>query len=184
MQEKIGFLDVGIGVRPAGKVGATGVGRLLAAHAFTLLLTTTVWALVFTIFESHWGRMHYNQPFSLRHWGHNILCWTTQGVLVYGACVGIAYAIDYAYAHNVVMVAAAADEPVTEQGDPSNVLQPSNTGQDLRINVDSTAATAITTDTPLAYAATDTNFGKTPNVVGNAYTNSTFGVTAWSGAFS
>ncbi len=40
-------------------------------------------------------------------------------------------ALDYAYAHGVVLVAAAADDPVEEQGDPSNVLQPTGTGADL-----------------------------------------------------
>lgn len=40
-------------------------------------------------------------------------------------------AITYAYSHNVVMVAAAADAPVVEQGDPSNVLQPTNTGPQI-----------------------------------------------------
>ncbi len=33
-------------------------------------------------------------------------------------------ALDYARARQVVLVAAAADEPVAEQGDPANVLQP------------------------------------------------------------
>ncbi|HEU4979156.1 MAG TPA: S8 family serine peptidase, partial [Solirubrobacteraceae bacterium] len=37
-------------------------------------------------------------------------------------------AIDYAYQHGVVMVAAAADNPTQEQGYPSDVLQPSGTG--------------------------------------------------------
>ena len=51
-------------------------------------------------------------------------------------------AINYAYAHNVVLVAAANDVPVTEQGDPSNVLQPSNTGPNITqgIGLDVTAA--------------------------------------------
>jgi serine protease len=40
-------------------------------------------------------------------------------------------AIDYAVERGVVLVAAAADEPVEEQGDPSNVLQPSGTGADI-----------------------------------------------------
>jgi serine protease len=40
-------------------------------------------------------------------------------------------AVDYAYEHNVVMAAAAADKPVTEQGYPANVLQPTGTGPDL-----------------------------------------------------
>jgi subtilisin family serine protease len=42
-------------------------------------------------------------------------------------------AIDYAYQHNVVMAAAAADSPVTEQGYPANVLQPTGTGPDLSV---------------------------------------------------
>lgn len=40
-------------------------------------------------------------------------------------------AIDFAYSRGVVLVAAAADQPVTEQGDPSNVVQPTNTGANL-----------------------------------------------------
>jgi serine protease len=51
-------------------------------------------------------------------------------------------AINYAYAHNVVMVAAAADDPITEQGEPSNVLQPTDSGADLTkgLGLDVTAA--------------------------------------------
>jgi serine protease len=51
-------------------------------------------------------------------------------------------ALDYAAAHGVVMVAAAADNPTTEQGDPANVLQPMGTAGDLRkgIGLDVTAA--------------------------------------------
>lgn len=40
-------------------------------------------------------------------------------------------AVAYAVRHDVVLVAAAADEPVQEQGDPSNVLQPTGTGPDI-----------------------------------------------------
>ncbi|MGI9100198.1 MAG: S8 family serine peptidase [Solirubrobacteraceae bacterium] len=40
-------------------------------------------------------------------------------------------AINYAVAHDVVLVAAAADAPVEEQGDPANVLQPTGTGPDI-----------------------------------------------------
>ena len=43
-------------------------------------------------------------------------------------------AIDFAVQHNVVLVAAAADEAVKEQGQPSNLLQPSGTGPDLNSN--------------------------------------------------
>jgi subtilisin family serine protease len=47
------------------------------------------------------------------------------------AADSVVRAIDYAYQRGVVMVAAAADDPVTEQGDPSNVLQPTGTGPDI-----------------------------------------------------
>ncbi|TML03321.1 MAG: hypothetical protein E6G41_13895, partial [Actinobacteria bacterium] len=47
------------------------------------------------------------------------------------AAHGIVQAIDYAYKHGVVLVAAAADDPIDEQGDPSNVLQPTGTGPDI-----------------------------------------------------
>lgn len=52
-------------------------------------------------------------------------------------------AIDYAYAHDVVLVAAAADDPTDEQGDPPNVLQPTGTGPDIAEGkgLDVTAAT-------------------------------------------
>jgi subtilisin family serine protease len=40
-------------------------------------------------------------------------------------------AVDYAYDHGVVLVAAASDHPVREQGDPANILQPRGTGSDL-----------------------------------------------------
>ncbi|MHB8656676.1 MAG: S8 family peptidase [Solirubrobacteraceae bacterium] len=51
-------------------------------------------------------------------------------------------ALDYAAAHGVVLVAAAADTPGTEQGDPANVLQPAGTGSQLPagIGLDVTAA--------------------------------------------
>lgn len=40
-------------------------------------------------------------------------------------------AIQYAFERDVVMVAAASDQPVTEQGDPANALQPTGTGPKL-----------------------------------------------------
>jgi serine protease len=43
----------------------------------------------------------------------------------------ISEAIDYAIAKDVVLVAAAADDPVEENGDPANLLQPTGTGSDL-----------------------------------------------------
>lgn len=42
--------------------------------------------------------------------------------------------IDYALRRNVVLVAAAADDPVEEQGDPANLLQPTGTGPNLNFN--------------------------------------------------
>jgi serine protease len=43
-------------------------------------------------------------------------------------------AIDFAIQRKVVLVAAAADDPVKEQGQPSNLLQPTGTGPDLNFN--------------------------------------------------
>jgi serine protease len=43
----------------------------------------------------------------------------------------IVEAIDYAVSKDVVLVAAAADSPVDEQGDPANLLQPTGTGPDI-----------------------------------------------------
>jgi serine protease len=44
------------------------------------------------------------------------------------AASGVVDAIDYAYKRGVILVAAADNEPVEEQGDPSNVLQPTGSG--------------------------------------------------------
>lgn len=56
----------------------------------------------------------------------------------------VVQALEYAMSRDVVLVAAAADEETEEQGDPSNVLQPSNTGPDADLNkgLSITAATA------------------------------------------
>ena len=48
-----------------------------------------------------------------------------------GPIEAIDRAIDYAYDHGVVLVAAAADDAVQEQGEPANVLQPTGTGPDI-----------------------------------------------------
>ncbi|UTI66932.1 S8 family serine peptidase [Paraconexibacter antarcticus] len=47
------------------------------------------------------------------------------------AASAIVHAVDYAVSKGVVLVAAAADDPVQEQGDPSNVLQPTGSGSDM-----------------------------------------------------
>jgi subtilisin family serine protease len=51
-------------------------------------------------------------------------------------------ALNYAVAHKVVLVAAAADSPTVEQGDPASVLQPAGTGPNIAqgIGLDVTAA--------------------------------------------
>jgi subtilisin family serine protease len=51
-------------------------------------------------------------------------------------------ALEYAAARRVVLVAAAADSPTDEQGDPANVLQPPGTGSDTSkgLGLDITAA--------------------------------------------
>ncbi|MBW3652894.1 MAG: S8 family serine peptidase [Actinobacteria bacterium] len=43
----------------------------------------------------------------------------------------IVEAVDYAVAKDVVLVAAAADSPVEQNGDPANLLQPTGTGPDI-----------------------------------------------------
>jgi hypothetical protein len=57
---------------------------------------------------------------------------------------------------------------------PDRMRVISNTGQSLRINVE-TGATL--TDTPIAFGAGDPNEGQNPNVTGVAYTNSVAGAT-------
>jgi len=51
-------------------------------------------------------------------------------------------ALHYAAAHGVVVVAAAADNPTDEQGDPANVLQPAGSGSRMSkgLGLDVTAA--------------------------------------------
>jgi serine protease len=47
------------------------------------------------------------------------------------ASLPVVNALDYAVAHGVVLVAAAADDPIEDQGYPANALQPTGTGPDL-----------------------------------------------------
>ena len=42
-------------------------------------------------------------------------------------------AIDYAVANGVVLVSAAADDPIEDQGYPASILQPTGTGPDLNV---------------------------------------------------
>ncbi len=58
----------------------------------------------------------------------------------------IVRAIEYAYSHNVVLVAAAADSPVQEQGEPANILQPLGTGANLTEGLGLSVTSADSTD--------------------------------------
>src|SRR5947209_2976730 len=61
-------------------------------------------------------------------------------------------AIQYAYDHNVVLVAAAADNSVQEQGDPANVLQPTGTGPNIDAGKGLTVTAANAQDRRASYA--------------------------------
>lgn len=58
---------------------------------------------------------------------------------------------------------------------PDRLRVTTTTNQNLRINVDNGA---VTTDTPLQFAAGDVNAGQNPNVTASAYTNNNAGATA------
>lgn len=66
---------------------------------------------------------------------------------------------------------------------PDRLRVVSNTGQNLRFNMDNGGASAVTApsttgDTALSYAVGDANAGDTPDVAAAAYTNSSAGATA------
>ncbi len=61
-------------------------------------------------------------------------------------------AIDYAYERNVVLVAAAADRPVREQGAPANILQPRRTGPDITAGKGLTVTAATSDDVRAPFA--------------------------------
>src|SRR3954452_19444005 len=60
--------------------------------------------------------------------------------------------IEYAYDHRVVLVAAAADDDVDEQGDPANVLQPTGTGPDVNAGRGLTVTATTYADRRASYA--------------------------------
>lgn len=64
----------------------------------------------------------------------------------------IADALHYAYRKGVVLIAAAADQPVEEQGSPANVLQPTGTGSDLNAGIGLTVTAANYDDARAGYA--------------------------------
>ncbi|MEA2305323.1 MAG: serine protease [Solirubrobacteraceae bacterium] len=68
------------------------------------------------------------------------------------AATPVVQAVDYAYRHDVTMVAAAADEPVQEQGDPANILQPTGTGANHTLGKGLSVTAAEATDARAPYA--------------------------------
>jgi serine protease len=65
-------------------------------------------------------------------------------------------ALRYAAAKGAVLVAAAADEAIVEQGDPANVLQPTNTGADLDQDLGLTVTAANAADARASFAGRGT----------------------------
>ena len=61
-------------------------------------------------------------------------------------------AVDYAYARNVVMAAAAADNAIAEQGYPANLLQPTGTGPDLAVDKGLSVTAADASDARASFA--------------------------------
>src|SRR5256885_6813753 len=57
-------------------------------------------------------------------------------------------AINYAVAHGVVVVTAAADDTVTDQGQPASLVQPAGTGPDLSSNLGLSVTSADLADGP------------------------------------
>ena len=61
-------------------------------------------------------------------------------------------AVDYAFAHNVVMAAAAADTPIADQGYPADLLQPTGTGPDLAVDKGLSVTAADASDARASFA--------------------------------
>jgi len=74
----------------------------------------------------------------------------------FAAAPALVQALHYADDKGAVLVAAAADEPVREQGDPANVLQPTNTGSDINTNFGLSVTAADARDARAAFAGRGT----------------------------
>jgi len=61
-------------------------------------------------------------------------------------------AVDYAFANNVVMAAAAADTPIADQGYPADLLQPTGTGPDLAVDKGLSVTAADASDARASFA--------------------------------
>jgi subtilisin family serine protease len=64
----------------------------------------------------------------------------------------VADAVDYAVERGVVLVAAAADEPIDQQGEPANLLQPSGSGSDIGLGRGLSVTAATIDDERAAFA--------------------------------
>jgi serine protease len=64
----------------------------------------------------------------------------------------IVKALAYASSKGAVLVAAAADKPIQEQGDPANVLQPTDSGADIDRNLGLTVTAANARDRRASFA--------------------------------
>jgi serine protease len=78
-------------------------------------------------------------------------------------------AIDYAVAHGVVLVSAAADDPIEDQGYPASALQPTNTGPDLNagLGLSVTAADFLDRRAPFAGRGTQISLAAYGTYAGN-----------------
>jgi serine protease len=74
----------------------------------------------------------------------------------FAAPPAIVGALEYANAKGAVLVAAAADEAVQEQGYPADVLQPTNTGSDINRNLGLSITAANATDRRASFAGRGT----------------------------
>jgi serine protease len=74
----------------------------------------------------------------------------------FAAAPAIVAALQYANAKGAVLVAAAADDPVLEQGDPANVLQPTDSGSDINQNLGLSVTAASAADVRAAFAGRGT----------------------------
>jgi serine protease len=74
----------------------------------------------------------------------------------FAAAPAIVSALQYANAKGAVLVAAAADDPVLEQGDPANVLQPTDSGSDINRNLGLSVTAANAVDARASFAGRGT----------------------------
>jgi serine protease len=74
----------------------------------------------------------------------------------FAAAPAIVAALHYANDKGAVLVAAAKDDPVLEQGDPANVLQPTDTGSDINQNLGLSVTAANAADARASFAGRGT----------------------------